>query len=239
MKTREAASGPWVRRAAVAHNLVLAAWSLAMCAGSIAGAADLARRRGWRVLFCAAADGDASGTVFWWTYCYMMSKYYELLDTVFIVIRKRPLTFLHVFHHAIVLPMVYLWLHHSLNFTISGVVFNTAVHVVMYTWYAMSLCEATRPLASRLKSSVTTMQIVQFVSSFLLSLPYLALDLLPAGVTVFGFLTGTTPWDGGGLAHNCAGRAAFLFSSQLNAGFLVLFSQFFVRSYRSRKVKTG
>jgi fatty acid elongase 3 len=35
------------------------------------------------------------------------AQYYELLDTVLRVLKAQPLTFLHVFHHAVVLVMAY------------------------------------------------------------------------------------------------------------------------------------
>lgn len=40
-----------------------------------------------------------------WAFCF--SKLPELIDTVFIVLRKQPLIFLHWYHHASVL--VYCW----------------------------------------------------------------------------------------------------------------------------------
>jgi hypothetical protein len=35
------------------------------------------------------------------------AQYYELLDTFLRVAKGQPLTFLHVFHHAVVLTMAY------------------------------------------------------------------------------------------------------------------------------------
>jgi len=40
-----------------------------------------------------------------WAFCF--SKLPELIDTVFIVLRKQPLIFLHWYHHASVL--IYCW----------------------------------------------------------------------------------------------------------------------------------
>lgn len=42
-----------------------------------------------------------------WTTMFSFSKAIELVDTAFVVLRKRPLIFLHYYHHATVL--VYVW----------------------------------------------------------------------------------------------------------------------------------
>ena len=42
-----------------------------------------------------------------WTYLFTMSKVPELMDTVFIVLRKQPLIFLHWYHHITVL--IFTW----------------------------------------------------------------------------------------------------------------------------------
>ena len=39
--------------------------------------------------------------------CCVCGQYYELLDTFLRVLKGQPLTFLHVFHHAVVLTMAY------------------------------------------------------------------------------------------------------------------------------------
>lgn len=53
------------------------------------------------------------GALFYWSWQYYASKYYELLDTVLLALKAKPLSFLHVFHHATVMPMAYLWVDHS------------------------------------------------------------------------------------------------------------------------------
>lgn len=66
---------------------------------------------------------------------FILSKFPELLDTVFIVLRKKPLIFLHWYHHVTVL--LYCW---NAYVTEAGsglyfVVMNYAVHSVMYFYY--------------------------------------------------------------------------------------------------------
>jgi hypothetical protein len=70
-----------------------------------------------------------------WVMLFCASKIPELLDTVFIVLRKKPLIFLHWYHHVTVL--LFCWDAYS-SLTASGLYFvamNYTVHAVMYTYY--------------------------------------------------------------------------------------------------------
>ncbi|KAJ1346882.1 hypothetical protein KIN20_001805 [Parelaphostrongylus tenuis] len=50
---------------------------------------------------------DPNGPASFWACMFALSKVAELGDTVFLVIRKRPVIFLHWYHHAVVL--IYCW----------------------------------------------------------------------------------------------------------------------------------
>lgn len=98
----------------------------------------------------------------WW---YFFSKAIELLDTVWMVIRKKndQITFLHVFHHSTMLLIwwiVVTWIPAGQSFV--GVSLNCCVHVFMYAYYALS---AIPSLREKLwwKKYITTFQLVQFM----------------------------------------------------------------------------
>ena len=79
----------------------------------------------------------SNGPVAFWTMCMCYSKVVELGDTVFIILRKKPLLFLHWYHHITVL--LFCWLAYSIP-TGSGIYFvamNYSVHAIMYFYYAM------------------------------------------------------------------------------------------------------
>ena len=84
--------------------------------------------------FCEPRGTLPNGPLYYWSYIYYLSKYYELLDTVLQLLKGRPPPhfFLHVYHHAVVLQMCWLWLEYSQSLQWGGLLFNTAVHVVMY-----------------------------------------------------------------------------------------------------------
>mmetsp|Transcript_23497 Transcript_23497/g.23932 ORF Transcript_23497/g.23932 Transcript_23497/m.23932 type:complete len:299 (-) Transcript_23497:417-1313(-) len=70
-----------------------------------------------------------------WVQLFCLSKFPELLDTFFIVIHKKPLIFLHWYHHVTVL--MYCW-HSYVNASPSGIFFvamNYSVHAIMYGYY--------------------------------------------------------------------------------------------------------
>jgi hypothetical protein len=77
-----------------------------------------------------------------WVQMFIWSKFGELVDTAFLVLRKRPVSFLHWYHHFSVL--LYCW--HSYGSrapqTLVFVVMNYMVHSVMYGYYALAALKA-------------------------------------------------------------------------------------------------
>lgn len=70
-----------------------------------------------------------------WVQLFVLSKFPELIDTFFILIHKKPLIFLHWYHHISVLA--YCW-HSYVTKAPAGIVFcvmNYAVHAIMYFYY--------------------------------------------------------------------------------------------------------
>jgi elongation of very long chain fatty acids protein 6 len=76
-----------------------------------------------------------NGSTGLWVQLFVLSKFPELLDTFFIVIHKKPLIFLHWYHH--ITTLIYCW--HSYVTTsppgIFFVVMNYAAHAGMYSYY--------------------------------------------------------------------------------------------------------
>lgn len=84
-----------------------------------------------------ATESYGNGPVGFWVCLFILSKIPELIDTVFIVLRKRPLIFLHWYHHVTVL--LYCW-HAYTTMAASGLYFvamNYSVHAFMYGYFAM------------------------------------------------------------------------------------------------------
>ena len=62
-------------------------------------------------------------------------------DSLFIILRKRDqqLSFLHIYHHATMFPLWWIGARYVAGgSSFLGALFNCCVHVVMYSYYAMS-----------------------------------------------------------------------------------------------------
>ena len=97
-------------------------------------------------------------------FIYWITKYYELLDTVFMLLRHkiRQMSFLHVFHHASMAFLSDYSFHYAPYVSIAfGLSINSFVHVVMYGYYALTAIYPLQEFAW--KRRITQLQMIQFV----------------------------------------------------------------------------
>lgn len=91
-----------------------------------------------------------------------MAKVTELLDTIFFVLRHKleQVSFLHVYHHTLMMVGTWFFLKYFPhdNMIFIGTI-NSAVHVIMYTYYGLA---AVPSMAKHLwwKEYITTIQLV-------------------------------------------------------------------------------
>lgn len=98
---------------------------------------------------------------------FYFSKFIELLDTVFFVLRKKQsqITFLHVFHHSF-MPWTWWW---GVTLTPAGgmgsfhAMVNAGVHVIMYSYYGLSAAGPRFQKYLWWKKYMTAIQLTQFV----------------------------------------------------------------------------
>ncbi|GAU95331.1 hypothetical protein RvY_06965 [Ramazzottius varieornatus] len=98
-------------------------------------------------------------------YVYFLSKPVEFLDTAFMILKKKnsQITFLHIFHHFSMLFITFAtMLHAPSDQAIYGPIINTFVHVVMYSYYLLSMFPALQPYLWW-KKYLTQLQLVQFL----------------------------------------------------------------------------
>ncbi|OZC10553.1 GNS1/SUR4 family protein [Onchocerca flexuosa] len=173
---------------------LLIAWNIGLALFSLLGVCRMTPELLWSVRensfeYSICTASFAQGVTGFWTEMFALSKIAEFGDTVFIVLRKRPLLFLHWYHHVTVL--VYTWhaykvilfvdLDHFFFFfffffqdhTASGRWFiwmNYTVHAFMYTYYALRAMRKRLPKMAAMM--VTILQILQMVGGVFIARQY-------------------------------------------------------------------
>ncbi|EHH64975.1 very long chain fatty acid elongase 3 [Macaca fascicularis] len=113
-----------------------------------------------------------NSTVKFWSWVFLLSKVIELGDTAFIILRKRPLIFIHWYHHSTVL--VYTSFGYKNQVPAGGwfVTMNFSVHAFMYTYYTLKAANVKPP--KMLPMLITSLQILQmFVGAIVSILAYI------------------------------------------------------------------
>ncbi|KAK7061939.1 elongation of fatty acids protein [Favolaschia claudopus] len=201
-----------------AHNVILSSGSLLLLVLLLEEIVPIIWRDGIFAGMCAETSWTPRMEFYYMVNYYF--KYLELLDTVFLAFKKKPLAFLHVFHHSATALLCYSQLLGKTSISWTVISLNLAVHVLMYYYYYATAGGA------RIwwKKYLTMMQIIQFV-----------IDL---NIVYFGTYEhfAATYYDGI-LPHigNCAGsETAALFGCGLLTSYLGLFINFYFQTYKKK-----
>ncbi|XVE69943.1 hypothetical protein DITRI_Ditri10aG0031900 [Diplodiscus trichospermus] len=97
---------------------------------------------------CFPLGTRPSGRVFFWSYVFYLSRFLHLFRTFFTILRRRKLTFFHLFNQSIFLCMSFLWLEFSQSFQVLTILLATLLYSVIYGyrfWTAIGLRSACFP----------------------------------------------------------------------------------------------
>ncbi|CDH56149.1 fatty acid elongase [Lichtheimia corymbifera JMRC:FSU:9682] len=153
-------------------------------------------------------------------YLNYLVKYWELFDTVFLVVKKKKLEFLHYYHHSLTMVLCYTQLGGRTSVSWVPITLNLTVHVFMYYYYF-------RTAAGHKiwwKRYLTTMQITQFI-----------IDLFAVYFCTYTYFA-YTYWPHLPNVGSCAGtETSALFGCALLSSYLFLFINFYRITYKNKK----
>ncbi|KAJ1849885.1 Fatty acyl-CoA elongase/Polyunsaturated fatty acid specific elongation enzyme [Coemansia sp. RSA 2703] len=208
-----------LKRLTQIHNLFLTVASLALLVLFVEELIPIISEGG---LFYAVCDERA------WTqrlevlyYLNYLTKWLEFTDTVFLALKKKPLQFLHVYHHTLTMVLCFTQLNGLTSVSWVVITLNLFVHVIMYFYYFLASCS----IYPWWKKYVTTLQITQFIIDlgfvYFCTYQLIASRYYPKVLPCYGDCAGT--------------EEAAVFGCALLSSYLLLFIQFFQRTYSKKK----
>lgn len=225
----------WCRNSAIfrlfsiIHNAFLILFSAFIFLGVLYDSSNYIKQKGIHYIFCpplAKENEIIKGRVYFWSYLYYCSKYYELIDTLLIALKGKRIIPLHAYHHLIMLPTMWLCFNGNLIASLFGLsILNSFVHIVMYTFYFCSVLNI--PWSTYWKRWITKIQIMQFVIGAVGGSFFLFVYIQHPSITTMTFEKG------------CAGdSSSIVLTFLVNVSFLVLFTRFFQNKYTKKTTRT-
>lgn len=193
------------------HNLILCVFSFVAFFGQMYEAYLVLTNFGPFAVYCGTFNDVWDLRMAQWGIAFYLSKYYELVDTVFLCVRKKPMTVLHLFHHSIVIPISWMAVYSRIYMGWLTAFNNTGVHIVMYFYFAIYAL-GYRPWW---KKYLTSLQILQFVIDMSTSIPFIVIYFM--GIPCRGELY------------------AWIIANLTGFALLLLFMNFYRHTYNARR----
>ena len=175
---RQKSFDPWVRYFSMAQNLFFSGFSAIMLGHLVYYALHGSSMIGLELTMCGEymIHFDVEMLRFW-TWVFYCTKYIEWLDTLWLILKHKPISTLHFFHHLTVVYFFHFLLIRDATFIWMAAVINTFVHTIMYYYFFYAECAKYTPLVSHalwnpkpFKQFITWMQIRQFYIDIVLGL---------------------------------------------------------------------
>ena len=169
----------------IVWNTLLAIFSTIGACRTVPEVIAIWRAEGFEGTLCHR--GHAYGVTGVWLVLFVFSKFPEFGDTIFIVLRKKPLIFLHWYHH-VETAYYSMWSFSSPCFPVSRyfVALNYTVHSMMYAYFAARAAGARIP--KPIAMGITVLQISQMFAGLFVLIAALRVDCYNHPPALYGGL---------------------------------------------------
>lgn len=202
-----------LRRLLIVWNLGLAFFSFMGALRTIPEFVHSISNNSFYYSICVSSFAELDRVSGFWTWLFTLSKVVELGDTLFIVLQKKNLIFLHWYHH--ITALLYVW-YSYMEVPASArwfMVMNYSVHTLMYSYFALRAMRYNPP--RQMAMLITSLQIGQMVMACVINM--FALHLLNKDVPCK-------------ISYKNIAIASILYFT-----YFLLFAKFFFKSYMSSK----
>jgi len=150
------------------HNVILCIMSILLFGGIVYEALMTFIYFGPLDLYCGTGSDEWDLRLLKWGIWFYLSKFYELFDTVFLALRKKELSLLHLFHHILVVTACWIQVNSEMYFGWITGILNAGIHIFMYYYFAMQCLG----FSIWWKRYLTSAQIIQFYVDCFTSVPF-------------------------------------------------------------------
>ncbi|KAI7833300.1 GNS1/SUR4 family-domain-containing protein [Kickxella alabastrina] len=204
-----------MKRVTQLHNLTLTLISGFLLLAFLEQCLPVWRDKGFFFTICGAESWTQPMEVIY--YLNYLTKWLEFVDTILLVLKKKRLEFLHYYHHSLTMVLCFEELLGRVSVAWIICSINLFVHVIMYYYYFLASCGK----KVWWKEIVTTLQIVQFV-----------VDLGLCYFCLYTHITFHAVVSLPSIGADCRGtRLAAYYGCVLLSSYLLLFVQFFIKTY--------
>ena len=210
---------------AIAWNILLALFSSVCFILFTLETAHVWSNGGWNATVCTLPPHTGQHAL--WSLLFIVSKVWEFGDTALLVLRRKPVTFLHWYHHCTVLILsCYIGGHNSSLRRIFANV-NSGIHGIMYTYYALAVGGFKVPRTYSMM--ITSLQVIQMVIGVLACIHYI--NYCGSNACSSSVIVTSTSNSSGASTYDLS---PVYFSLLIYFTYLILFLQFFHQAYIKR-----
>lgn len=146
-----------MRKLRASHNIFMSLLSFAMMVGLTIGMYQTSKLDSWYGLFCGSFQNNL--WAYWSVQVFLYSKYWEWIDTLFLRLSGRDISWLQYTHHMSTAILVYANSYDVLApYTSVSMFLNCFVHFPMYWYFAYP-----RGFLRPYRQIITQIQIVQHI----------------------------------------------------------------------------